>query len=141
MQYDLSLILDFCNELGLQCVRRSAGAIAIRIGDGSELIFQNDDKDDCLVGFEGTAWHTHGSPVIFASRTHSIEVDYLDIVSGLQDRTILICELWRNGALSDRWLVHRDFIDEFRHLEDGEEIRIRPATAGPKTVISKSGSI
>ncbi len=54
-------------------------------------------------------------------------MEYLDVVSGLADKTVLICELWAHGKMTDRWLVHRDYIDEFRHLQDGDEIRIRPA--------------
>jgi hypothetical protein len=37
----------------------------------------------------------------------------------------LICERWKDGELTDRWLVHKDFVDEFDHIEPGEEIRVR----------------
>ncbi len=56
------------------------------------------------------------------------------LVTGLANGTVLVCELWSAGLLADRWLVHRDFVDEFRHMQNRDEIRIvteqRRARAG-----------
>jgi hypothetical protein len=49
----------------------------------------------------------------------------MDVLIGLTDGTVLLCERWYQGVLKDRSLVHRDFVDEFRFLEVDEEVRIR----------------
>jgi hypothetical protein len=58
------------------------------------------------------------------------ERNYLEVVAGLAKGEILICELWSRGQLADRWLMHRDYNDEFGHLASGEELKvIRPMTS------------
>jgi hypothetical protein len=129
MLYDLPLIAELGREVGLKCVVRGADEVAIELGLGATLLFQNwVADDDCYTGFEDTPWHTHGYFTWSNATGAYIQLEYLDIVSGIAQKTILICERWEHGCLSDRWLVHRDYVDEFRHLQDGDEIRIRPAT-------------
>ncbi len=61
MRFDLPLIAKLCRKLGVACVARGPNAVAIDLGDATTLLFQNEEAaDDCLVGFEGTPWHTHG---------------------------------------------------------------------------------
>jgi len=91
------------------------------------LLFVNAEReDDCLMEFEGTPWHCHDDLVFSDPHGYYIEMNYFDVLTGLAEGTVLVCELWTNGTLSDRWLVHRDYVDEFRHLQIGDEIRIRP---------------
>lgn len=130
MQYDLEMIVELCDELGL---RRSAPApheVLVELAEGVELVFQNfPNEDDCLMGFEGTEWHAHGD-VIFSDRHgYYVETTYLDVLTGLADGTALLCELWRPEGLADRWIVHKDYVDEFRYMQDGDEIRVRPLGA------------
>ena len=61
MRYDLTLIRDFCVELGITNVKQSKYLLEIELLPDAVLIFQNADRDkDCSVGFKGTPWHTHG---------------------------------------------------------------------------------
>lgn len=127
------MVSELCDEVGLQCDRRSSDELAIHLESGVTLLFQNAaDEEDCLVGFEGTAWHTHEGLTCSDRHGSYVELTYLDLVTGLADGTILVCELWVRGSLSDRWLVHLDFVDEFRQLQDGDEIRIRPVPRNAK---------
>ena len=117
MRFDLAMVSELCGEVGLSCVRRSAAEAAVYLGEGITLLFQNaTNEDDNLIGFEGTQWHTHDGLTCSDRHGFYVELRYLDLVSGLADGTILVCELWVRGELSDRWLVHRDFVDECRHL-------------------------
>ena len=138
MRFDLAMVAELCGEVGLSCVRRSADDVAVHLEEGITLLFQNvateytgedgtttTNEDDNLIGFEGTQWHTHDGLMCSDRHGFYVELSYLDLVSGLADGTVLVCEQWLHGELADRLLVHRDFVDEFRYLQNGEEIRIR----------------
>jgi hypothetical protein len=121
------MVSELCKEVGLDCVQRSPDEIALNLEPGVTLLFQNAPADDdCLVGFEGTPWHTHDGLICSDRHGYYVELSYLDLVSSLADGTVLLCELWKGGVLADRWLVHKDFVDESRYMQDGDEIRIRP---------------
>lgn len=129
MHYDLRLIADLCDELGLQSQLVADDSVAVILDPLTSLRFKNykneiDSTDDCLIGFDGTPTHSHGD-LSFYARGKSLEMSYLDVVSALVDGTVLICERWQSQELVDRWLVHKDFIDEFNYLEAGEEVRVR----------------
>lgn len=129
MRYDLSLIYELCNDVGLHCTRATS-ELSIHLAPGATLLFQNTEREeDCLMGFVGTPWHAHDNLVCSDRQGNCIDLSYLDVVEGVAEGVILICELWVNEKLSDRWLVHRDYVDEFRYLQRGDEIRIRPAPA------------
>jgi hypothetical protein len=138
MRYDLKLIHELCQELGLRSSYRSVDLLTIELGGDCVLLFQNAERDeDCLVAFDGTPWHTHDVFVFVDGRGYYTEMDYLDVMSGLKDGRILVCERWLAGRLVDRWLIHREFNDEFKYMDAGEEIRvIRPAvcSVNPETV-------
>ncbi len=129
MHYDLLLINELCMEMGLASTIRQAYELAIELDPGIVLLFENTDHEsDCMMSFEGTVWHTHGD-LCFADRCGSnINMDYLDVIIGIANGTILICELWVQGELADRWIVHRDYVDEFGYLQNGDELRMRPVS-------------
>ncbi len=128
MRYDFALIQELCTELGLSCTVRSSTLLAIDLGANAMLCFQNVEKeDDCLVGFEGTAWHVHDNFIFVDSRAYYIEMDYLDLLTGLKDGKILVSELWHDGKIVDRSLVHSEYNDELNYMQLGDEIRIRRA--------------
>ena len=102
------------------------------------LIFINAVReDDSLVGFEGGEWHYHDDLMCSDRHGFHVELGYLDVLTGLADGTVLICEKLVHGELRERWLVHRDYVDEFRHMQDGEEIRVRRVPS-PKAKIEES---
>lgn len=126
MLYEITLIDELCREIGLRSVVADSNQVSIEVEDNVVLNFLNiEDEDDCVAGFDGTPWHIHGG-IEFASRNgRYVELEYLDILSGLADGTVLICDRWITGELKDRWLVHKDFVNEFEYMECGEELRIR----------------
>lgn len=126
MRYDLKIIHELCQELGLRSSVRSGSLVDVELGEDCVLFFENaDGEDDCRVGFHGTSWHTHGDFIFADGRGYFSELSYLDVITGLKDGAILICERWRDGRLLDRWLVHRDFNSEFKYMDEGEEVRVR----------------
>jgi hypothetical protein len=128
MLLDLALISELCRDVRLKSAQLSTNEVALCLEPGVTLLFRNSpENSDCLVGFEGTPWHTHGRLTCSDRDGRYVELTYLDIVSGLADGMLLICELWARGKLSDRWLVHRNYVDEFKYLQKGDEIRIRSA--------------
>lgn len=140
MRYDLELILEMCQDVGFSAQRRTEQEIAVHLHEGATLLFVNSDGCDAIMGLDGTPWHTHGELECSDRHGSCTCVDYLDVITGLADGTVLLCERWIGGALSDRWLVHRDYVDEFRFMESGDEIRIRrivpgrpPSTTGEVT--------
>lgn len=127
MKYELDLLRVSCRNIGW-AVRDVHLGIEVDLGDGAILCFQNADRDaDCLIGFSGTPWHAHDHPSFSGAHGYYAEVDYRDLPAALNEGRVLICELESNGRTTDRWLVHRDFNDELKHLEDGERIIVRRA--------------
>lgn len=127
MPYDLYLVHELCQEVGLNSIVRSSNELAIELEKAVVLLLVNSAKEaDCLITFEGNdKWHTHDDFMFADHRGYYREMNYFDVVAGIPGGEILIAELWRNNQLDDRWLVHKDFVDEFRFLDKGEEIRIR----------------
>jgi len=68
---------------------------------------------------------------MFASRGEYVELDYLGLITALKDGRILICERQVDGRVVDRWLIHHEFNDEFKYVEEGEKIVVRRATTQP----------
>lgn len=129
MRYDLDLIHQLCCEIGLS-VRIDAGRrVEVDLGQGAVLCFQNAERDeDCLIGFLGTPWHTHNGLMFSDGRGRYVELDYLDLITGLKEGQVLVCERLRYGRAVDRWLIHRDYNDEFKYMEEGEQIVVCRAT-------------
>ena len=137
MRYDLDMIGDLCTELGLRIVGRSSQEVAVELEDGVVLIFVNADREeDSLIGFEGGEWHYHGDLMCSDRHGALIELGYLDLLTGLANGAVLVCEQWVGSELRERSLVHRDYLDEFRHMEEGEEYRIRRVSS-PRGPVEK----
>jgi hypothetical protein len=126
VKYDLDLVVLACAEAGLPATHVDE-CVAISLGQRAVLLIQNIEDDDCMIGFEGTAWHTHDNPC-FADPEGYIEMEYIDLPRALSEGKALVCEMYRNGEIVDRWLAHHEINDEFRHMDPGEELRIWRAT-------------
>ena len=61
------------------------------------------------------------------ARGNCIELDYFDLLSGLKDGRVLVCEREVEGRTDDRWLIHSACNDAFKYLDEGERIMIRRA--------------
>ena len=131
MQYDLEMVVDLCDELGMSHRKTARNEVIVELEANIEFVFLNFlDTDDCLMGFVGAEWHTHGDVEFSDRHGYCIELTYLDVLTGLADGTVLMCELWRPGRLADRWISHKDFVDEFRFMQEGDEVRVRPLRLG-----------
>lgn len=128
MHYDLKMICELCEELGLAARLHDERCAEIDLGDSGLLCFQNAEQErDSLIGFRGTPWHTHGDLTFVDGRGHYVELDYLDLLTGLAEGNVLVCERLQDGKLMDRWLIHRDYNNEFKYMEPGEQIIARRA--------------
>lgn len=125
MPYDFDLIVESCKELGWRTSIRTKDVLEVELEPSVILCFVNSEKEkDCLVGFAGTPWHTHGA-FLFGNSESTLEMDYVDVLLALAKGEVVICERLIEGAVKDRWLVHSKYNDELEYLDKGEEIRIR----------------
>jgi hypothetical protein len=129
MRYDLDLVNRLCREIGLIVVRQDADRrLEIDLGRNALLCFQNAEREeDCLTGFVGVPWHVHDNLMFVDARGNYIELDYLNLLTGLKEGRVLICERELNGQTVDRWLVHSEYNDEFKYLNEDERINVRRA--------------
>ncbi len=114
-----------------------ADTLTIRLADDFSLRFVNNVtthypngstiENDALIDLgDATPWHTHGHEFEFSDpRGYYISMDYLGLVAGLASGEILIAELWNKDKLKDRWLIYKDYNDEFDYLENDDEVRVR----------------
>lgn len=125
MRFDLTLITEHCQRLGLAAMRTTRNQVRIHIRPGVVFVFHNAEQDeDCTVGFEGTPTHTHGSFEFSGPNGNCIELTYIEVLRCLSDGQVLICESLEGDTLRDRWLVHCDYNDEFKHITTGECLRV-----------------
>lgn len=138
MAYDLDFLHEYCREIGLEAQVSDERVLDIHLGDGAVLQFVNyDDEEHCLFGFETTPWHAHGNELEFSGpRGYYVELDLLSLLAGLVSGDVLVCDLEADGKLVDRWLVHKNFNNEFAHLDPGERILVRRATCAGKRPVS-----
>ncbi|QQO12741.1 hypothetical protein JJB99_25295 [Bradyrhizobium diazoefficiens] len=129
MHYDLDLVNQLCREIGLIVRLDTADRIEINLGRNAVLYFQNAEReDDCVIGFLGVPWHVHDNLIFADARGNYIELDYLNLLTGLKDGRVLIREREVKGRTEDLWVVHSDYNDEFKYLEEDERIIVRRAT-------------
>lgn len=133
MSYDLDLVQELCDEIGLPARIIDVDHLCVDVGEGAVLCFQNaEDEANCLIGFPADVggtydWHMH-DPILFGDDVGCIELCYLDLVVALKEGRVLVCERQLDGRIVDRWLAHHGYID-FQQLEEGERIIVRRATA------------
>lgn len=129
MRYELDLVNQLCREIGLVVRSDNDHRIDVDLGRDAILCFQNAEREeDCLIGFLGMPWHTHEDLMFDDGRGNYIELDYLDLLTGLKEGHVLVCEREVKGRTVDMWLVHSEYNDEFKYLEEGERIIVRRAT-------------
>lgn len=129
MRYDLELISQLCREVGLPARTEAGQRVDVDLGQDAILCFQNAEREeDCLIGFPDVPWHTHDNLMFADARGNCIELDYLNLLTCLKEGRVLVCEREVEGRTVDRWLVHSEYNDEFRYLEQGERIILRRAT-------------
>ena len=159
MRYELDLIYQLCHEIGLlarMVADQRVGAnqrVEVDLGQGAVLCFQNSEHEaDCLIGFlhdriaegeefhqdnrnaegyefPGIDWHAHGNLTFADARGYCVKLDYLDLVVGLQEGRVLICEREVEGR-TYRWLIHSEYTG-FRDIQAGERIIVRRAVTHP----------
>jgi hypothetical protein len=128
--YDLGSLRVLCEALPAHAVVVAPTSIEAEVAPGAVLCFLNlDPPEDSLIGFKGTPWHVHGGFMFSGRDGQYIEMTAEEALSGLADGSVLICERWLNDHLQDRWLDHRDYLDDFRYMEQGEQIRVTRFTS------------
>ena len=111
MPYDLDLVRERCDEVGLSCELQNLDTIAITLFDDVTLRFINNVTthqlngpvvdDDALIDLgDDSPWHTHGHEFQFSDpRGYYISIDYLDLVAKIATGEVLIAELWNRNRL------------------------------------------
>jgi hypothetical protein len=133
MHYHLDLVNQLCLEIGLIVRMDTDLRVEIDLGRDAVLCFENAEREeDSLIGFLGTPWHTHDNFMFVDARGNYVELDYLNVLTGLKEGRVLVCELEVKGRTVDRWLVHCEYNNEFKYLEQGEQIIVRRATCRQK---------
>jgi hypothetical protein len=128
MTYDLEVVQQLCSEIGLPTSRKDQH-VEVDLGEGVLLCIQNADREeDCLIGFSDSPWHFHDDLMFADGGGSYIEMDYLNILTGLADGHVLVCERQVGDRIADRWLTHERYNNELRRMEEGERVVIRRAT-------------
>ncbi len=126
MRYDLDLIKQLCRGIGLIARADTDLRVEVDLGRDAVLCFQNAEReDDCLIGFLGTPWHTHDNLMFADARGNYVELDYLNLLTDIKEGRVLVCEREVKGQIVDHWLVHCEYNDEFKYLEEDERIIVR----------------
>ncbi|WP_420964726.1 hypothetical protein [Bradyrhizobium sp. B120] len=132
MRYDFALVSQLCREIGMIVRLHNDHRVEVDLGRDAILCFQNAEREeDCLIGFLGMPWHVHDNLMFADARGNYIELDYLDLLTGLKEGSVLVCEREVKGRTVDIWPVHSEYNDELKFLEEGERIIVRRATVEP----------
>lgn len=131
MSIDLAMVAQLGSEMGLAVNDVPPHQVDLVLEPGVVLVFRNlPESSDSLVGFEGFGWHFHGDLPCSDKRGRCVELSYLDIITGLADGSVLLCESVQDGQIRERCLVHRDYFDEIGPMEVGQEVRVRRIKVG-----------
>src|SRR5689334_3855333 len=108
MRYDLELICRLCGKLGLSA-RMGDQCVEVDLGRGAVLCFQmpNATKTASL-DFStrlGTRMAISSSWVLVVTTS---KLDYLNLLTGLKQGWVLVCEQEVDGRRLDRWLIHSE---------------------------------
>ncbi len=125
MLYELPLIKELCDEIGLKATMRNGNEVAIELDSDIVLCAKNIDGDNCLMGFEGTPSHFHGDIQFVDSRGYYTDVSYLDLITGIVEGKVLVCERWQKESLKDRYFIHSEYNDEFKYMQPGEKFVVK----------------
>ena len=79
----------------------------------------------------GVPWHIHDDLMFVDPRGYGVELNYMDLVVGRKKGRVLVCEREVEGRIVDQWLIHDEYNDEFKYLEEGERIIVRRAATHP----------
>ena len=122
--YRLDKLATLAKELGFTITRPTEHRVDVELAPGVSLIFENlVDEDDTIVCFERTPWHSHGILTFLSDDGTYLECDELELLVALSTGDLLVVSSLRDGALTDRWLSHKDERLETEDLEPGEELR------------------
>ncbi|MCA8974919.1 MAG: hypothetical protein KDC98_09360, partial [Planctomycetes bacterium] len=113
MRLDLNMVAQLGAEMGMAVRDVPPDEVDLVLEPDVVLVFRNlpGPPSEGLVGFEGFGWHFHGDLQCSDPRGYFVEMSYLDIITGLANGAVLICELVVDGRPRERWLVHRDCVD------------------------------
>lgn len=124
--YDLDTLEELAGEMGLRTVRSGPNVLEVHAEDSVVLEFQNlPDENDALVGFQGTPWHYHGQCILGTAPGTYVELNELDVLTRWTAGDLVVVDSYVAGALRDRCLAHKDETVTVKHMEAGEEIRVR----------------
>lgn len=126
MKLELDIIAGLTKDLGFSSRFGNLNELEIEMSPGIIFIFKNiENEDDNAFGFQDTPWHSHDKLSLMVGDDSYIELNDIEIIVGIKEGNVLLCEQYVNGILTDRWLRHKNEKDDNKYIEAGEEIRIR----------------
>lgn len=143
--FDLDLLQEYAMEVGFEVARVSNNCVAVDVGNGFGLCFENTvPANDTVIYFAGSnvhehSWHSHGDIFrlileyrdLFARKGNELETVPLVILDGLLDGDILIeAKRYSEGS---RYVVSLESgIDPYdvKRLEAGESVILYRPTPG-----------
>jgi hypothetical protein len=128
MTYDIELIELACSEYGFPCRRAGNNELRISIMAGVEMVVANTDDDDTYWGFSDVTWHTHDELALSHGKPGYKLYSPEDMLVAWASGDILLATLVKDGAIIDRWFVHKGNGLDLEHIELGETIQYSTAS-------------
>ena len=125
MQYDLDILFELSKEMGLNVSSFTEDQLVLELDSENKLCFYNFAEDDCLIGFLGVPNHFHGDASFMGTNGYYIDVPYIDIISGIANGEILVCERWLGSEVQDRGLIHAEYCGGFSYMDPNETFVIK----------------
>lgn len=122
--YNLEQIETVCTQLNLRC-ERDPDEIRVLLAEARTLCFRNTTEGDWIAGILGAPWHFHGNLCLMTSSHDYVELDPPALLLSLRAGEILLLDIYHFDEYQDSRLVwHLEALD-CRHMQAGEELRVR----------------
>jgi len=122
MQYRLDELVEWCQALEVPFDRVDENHLRVEAIPNGFLSFMNLPDGDTLCGFDEGPNHFHGEGKFMTGPDTYVVMDELEVLAAVADGTLVVVSEYREGALADRWLIHRDEGLELKYLESGERL-------------------
>jgi hypothetical protein len=125
MKINIDDLEESCKRNSFTYMTEDNNSIRITLFQNITLVITNISEDCSLIGFSETKWHAHDTIMFTDKNGYYIELNYLEILEGISNGSILIIEEYDTEILLDRYLAHQDYFDELKYIKLGTELRIK----------------
>ncbi len=126
MKYDFLFITDYFKDYNVTIENNNNEFLEITLEKGTTICFHNaENENDSLIVFIGGLWHCHDDLIFSDINGFYTELNYIDFLSEIINGNILICSRYVDGKIIDIYPLHKDYFNEFKYMQSGEELRIK----------------